>query len=270
MPYNPCGAVVDFGRSCYRTKARLFRDSDEEVEIQWYFARDDAPTIPYETAVTSSYWDREEVYVGLPYREGVGEVSPGPRIHTRPIVIPAATGRHLCGTREDFERGAVFDPDITPRVYRPDGLPTCCVPGMGLLLGGGPARTGGGLLLGGAAREGRGLYLTAQRRPRAGGLYLAWGGWPLYCDTYSVSPTVGGTSPLFRIAPDSQLWWNDTPGGMILVAGDPEAPDPSWFFSGNGATVFYSSGGLWNGEGCRTFTRTSGTGPDTVDICCAD
>lgn len=270
MPYNPCGAVVDFGRSCYKTKARLFRDSDEETEIQWYFARDDAPTLPYETAVTSSYWDREEVYVGLPYREGVGEVSPGPRIHTRAIEIPAARGTHICGTREDFEQGAVFDPDITPRVYRPDGLPTCCVPGMGLLLGGGPARTGGGLLLGGAGREGRGLYLGAQRRPAGGGLYLAWGGIPLYCDVYTVTPSLGGSSTLFRISPDSQAWWNDTPGGMALFAGNPEGPFESWTLGGGSPVATYSSEGIWNGEGCRTFVLVDGFGPATVEVCCAD
>jgi hypothetical protein len=33
---------------------------------------------------------------------------------------------HVCGTPEQFANGLTFNPDITPVVYRADGLPVCC------------------------------------------------------------------------------------------------------------------------------------------------
>lgn len=149
MPYNPCGALVEWGRHRYRTECRFFRDSDVTATIVWYPCHEDAEELPYDHPILQSVWDREgDDY--LP-RSGVGEVWGSPHVTDNMRPVPGARGQHLCGTEQDFEFGAAFDPDADVQ-YRPDGLPVCC-PGFvpaGLLWGGRwPPPIAGGLLWGG-------------------------------------------------------------------------------------------------------------------------
>ena len=144
--YNPCGRAVEIGRGSYRTKCRFFADSDAEADIVWYPALPDAPALGFPSAITSSEWDVRERDGTYPYRTGVGEVFDAPRRRLKPAEKPAATGHHVCGTREDFEQGAKYNPALPPRLYRADGLPVCCAPGEGILFGAGvPAAAPAGL-----------------------------------------------------------------------------------------------------------------------------
>lgn len=136
MPYNPCGRVVDFARREYKTKCRFFRDSDTEVEIQWYRAADDAPSLPFPSAVMSLDWldnGYDEPWLGE-----VGEVWGEPRPYSFKGTPVGLTYDHICGTEEDFAEGAVFDPDREVK-YDEQGLPLCCgvprAPQMGLVVG---------------------------------------------------------------------------------------------------------------------------------------
>lgn len=151
-PYNPCGAAVEWGRRSYRTRCRFFKDSDHESEIVWYPALPNAPVLPYPSAICSLDWDREEAELGCFAGYDVGEVPLAPRTFEYIRPKPAAKGTHQCGTREDFEDGAVYSPDLPVVPYRPDGLPACCVDGGGLGLGGYvPIDKLGGVALGGNA-----------------------------------------------------------------------------------------------------------------------
>lgn len=135
--YNPCGAPVEIGRRPYRTRVRLYPDTEEEFEIEWYPARDDVPFLRGPHAVNSLQWcdDRDEFL-----RTDVGELPGATRAYNPERGKPLAIGGHVCGTPEDFAGDGVFD-DQPPFVeYRDDGLPKCC----GALFEG-----QGGLVLGG-------------------------------------------------------------------------------------------------------------------------
>jgi hypothetical protein len=121
MRWNPCGRFVDFGEYPFRETIRPFRDSDEEVIIDWYPCLDTAPNLGVPTCLYNRYWDRDEVTAdGQPIYDG--------RVPPRKFypVKPAANGAHRCGSDEDFAEGGEYRPDLPPVVYRPDGLPLCC------------------------------------------------------------------------------------------------------------------------------------------------
>lgn len=148
MPYNPCGAIVDWSRFRYTTRCRFFADSDIQTDIVWYPAAEDARVLPYDSAIFNREWDRDG---NLPLQgEGVGEVSDAPRrINHFPTPF-GANGSHQCGTESDFAEGAIYDPDVHVE-YRSDGLPKCCPGGIGGVLWGGfqPIFGSGGVRWGG-------------------------------------------------------------------------------------------------------------------------
>lgn len=51
----------------------------------------------------------------------------------RPFVrrdpIPGLDGKHICGTRDEHERGELLDVTRPPNKYAPSGIPLCCAPG---------------------------------------------------------------------------------------------------------------------------------------------
>lgn len=150
IPYNPCGAIVDWSRFRYRTACRFFRDTDLESEIIWYPAAPNARCLPFDSAIFNREWDRDG---NLPLQgKGVGEVPDAPRVISHLGTPPGAVGNHQCGTRSDFEIGAAYDPAVNVE-YRPDGLPVCCPGGVGGFLWGGrmPTLPVGGTLWGGAS-----------------------------------------------------------------------------------------------------------------------
>lgn len=136
-------------RAGYRTTARLFRNSDEEVGIRWYRCAPGAPVLGYPSQLRPLLWQSH------PYLyTDKGEVFNADTEFRAFKPIPGANGQEPCGTREDFARGGVYDPDAEPAVYTPEGLSLCCggLPG-GLVLGGEPPDLDGGLLLGGVGLQ---------------------------------------------------------------------------------------------------------------------
>lgn len=126
---------MDIGSRPFKARYRPFRDSDQEVEIEWFPAAPGALPLGFVSNVTIPYWEQNQ----FEYTDGnlpLTTAEPTGKPTFRP-----GTGRgHVCGTREDFERGPHFDPDITPITYGAQGLPTCC--GAPVPLRGG-ARDGG-------------------------------------------------------------------------------------------------------------------------------
>lgn len=281
MPFNPCGRVVDFGRSSYRTRCRFFRDSEVEADIVWYPALPDAPVLGFPSAITSSEWDVQERDGTYPHRTGVGEVPGAPRRRLRPTTKRAATGAHVCGTRSDHEFGASYNPSITPRLYRADGLPVCCAPGEGLLFGAAPgagAQPAGGLLVSTpypAASGGLLLGGAPVRAPSAGGLLWTTPAepGPAYCHDYAADPMLGVST--YSFTPDSALppWlsWHSTTDGYAvrLYSPDQYGPGEPW-------TITTDTGGRWvpfgswDGTGIGVFVRVAGSGPATVFVECDD
>lgn len=152
MGYNPCGAIVEWGRHRYKTAVRFFRDSDQEQQIQWYPALPDARALPWPSAIHQEIWDRDNY--SQPIVDGVGEVYDAKHTTTHMLPVAGADGSHLCGTRTDFEFGALYDPALDIQ-YRPDGLPECC-PGAvpkGIMWGSPPPQPAG-IKWGGRAPEG--------------------------------------------------------------------------------------------------------------------
>lgn len=120
MPFNPCGRVVDFGRRPYSTKFRPFSDNATEVDLHWYPALPDAPVLDRPSFVSL---DSEP----FPWaKSGFGEVYNAERPWSPRKAVDGALGVHVCGTDEQFSRGASYDPDIEPIVYGENGLPACC------------------------------------------------------------------------------------------------------------------------------------------------
>lgn len=144
IPFNPCGFACDVGRKPYTVRARLFADSEETVEIRWYAVPWGTPFLPFESAVVSQAWDDE------PWaRTGVGEVFvPYLKFNTwtRP---PLPDIGHICGDPGQFVNGVTYDPDRNVQ-YTTQGLPTCCVGGGGVVIGGdGSFVQMGGVVIGG-------------------------------------------------------------------------------------------------------------------------
>jgi hypothetical protein len=123
VPFNPCGRVVDYARREYRTLAKLFRDSDTLVEIQWYRVPESAPRLPWPTAFMSRDWT--DAKNDQPWLTELGEVLEAPRPYSfkPPLIDPRYD--HVCGTEEDFAIGAAFDPDADVK-YDEQGIPLCC------------------------------------------------------------------------------------------------------------------------------------------------
>jgi hypothetical protein len=109
---EPGGLAVDVVRSCYSTKARLFRDDPTETDITWYFVPEDRPFLPFPTAISSRNWDATTTIwpagkENPPSGNGteVGEVIGAPRPWRNgsdPVHYP---GLHPVGTPEEFARG---------------------------------------------------------------------------------------------------------------------------------------------------------------------
>lgn len=136
--YNPCGRVVDIGRAPYKTRARLYPDSDQEFDIIWYIARDDAPLLGTPSAINSLQWevDRDE-WVQTQVGEVYGTRTQSSDYKTKPLAL----GEHYCGTPAEWRGDGKINTDPPYVVYRTDGLPTCC--GLALDALGGAA--GGGI-----------------------------------------------------------------------------------------------------------------------------
>jgi len=120
-------------RRPYRTKCRFLRDSELECTVHWYIVPATNPTLGFPCRINSLDW-RDNRQNPSP----VGEVS----FEDRPFdgwgrIIPPVPGDELCGTRDDFENGGRYLPDLPPFPRAADGVALCCRPEVGgIMLGG--------------------------------------------------------------------------------------------------------------------------------------
>lgn len=227
---------VSVGNQPYSTAARLFRDSDETVQIQWYECRPEALDLPVLSAVIPRIWlgSKWTGFAGEPPHDGVGEVLGADRPISWPEPKLTATGQHYCGTPDDFLMGCEYRPDLPPVGRNMDGLPFCC----------GVAAVGtGGAMSGGEAIAG----LTPAP--------------PAYGQTYRMQ---GGAVNilLFRtFHPRGQ--WNGLTDWTLQSPTWPVVPRTYWVLFNSFGGTWRSPDG-WDGQGAETFTKTAGPGVDTL------
>lgn len=125
MPMNPCGAVCALGRKPYTVMVRPFKDDPTEVKIQWYEALPGAPCLDVPSFLTPLDWFVQERSLGVFQDLDIGEVADSPRPYRAFKANKCATGKHRCGTADEWANGATYDPSrVIPR--NGDGLPACC------------------------------------------------------------------------------------------------------------------------------------------------
>ena len=179
----------------------MFRNDGPIVEIDWYEVPEDAPVLPYDSALSSLDGTSEQLWQ---FMDNMGEVPWEPRPYNG-LVAPAGTPNgHICGTEEDFAKGGEYDPDAPPVEVNEFGLPLCCEPAQ-ILKGGG---AGGGL-----------PYMDYPRRPSGGG---AGGGVPAVFYPFTFLVVGGGAGGGVPRADDGTLRYvvgGSAGGGVPVVAG---------------------------------------------------
>lgn len=112
---------MDTLRSCYSTKMRFFVDSDQEVDVQWYWASPGAKVFPGPHLFASGNW--ETLKFGW---QGPGEVEGAPRIWNNGRTPIDRPGTQYAGPLEGFTEGTVF-PGVSVG-GQDDGQCTGCSP----------------------------------------------------------------------------------------------------------------------------------------------
>lgn len=112
---------MDWIRTGYRTKMRLWADRPDEVEVRWFRAADGADFFPGAHSFTSRDW-LPFVFKDEPFP--VGEVV-GPRSWDPGVNLVGYPGRNFCGRPEAYLTGGVtgLDPEIHTTG---DGNAPCC------------------------------------------------------------------------------------------------------------------------------------------------
>ena len=167
LNFDPCGMVVDFGRSCFTrtvypwlpavpqgsaeqglptTIARGLYFATKRSEIQvWYFTLPGALPLPMGTYLDDPDW------LDM-YDAAASQYGPAPRIMKDlkfqgpppPEFIPIyndgkapalASGTHFCGKPEQFLAPQPWNPNAPVPVVGFSGLPICCTPGIELARG---------------------------------------------------------------------------------------------------------------------------------------
>lgn len=122
MRWNPCGRIVDYGSRPFRATYRPFRDSDQEVEIEWFPAAPGALPLAMPSNITIPYWEQDQFgydddELPLNTAEPTG----------KPVVRPGTGRGHVCGSAEDFREGGLYEPGEPAVEYGQQGLPRCCM-----------------------------------------------------------------------------------------------------------------------------------------------
>lgn len=208
---------MDFGTHPYKTKVRPFRDSDQEVTIEWYEAAPGAPMIDKIFAIGHND------FAVFPWNLKVGEVYGAKRPYTKNAPPRLFVNYdHVCGSDEDFMLGAVYDPAANYQ-YTWNNIPVCCNPVV--------------IPRGGFA---------------AGGTAVSH-----YCEQYRCDVAIVGHPLLMFRAPGFDFWQPAIftfPYGMLFA---PDVAIPGeWLmrvFFNLGVHCDYSTAGSWDGHGARVF-----------------
>lgn len=113
--------VMDLLRSCYSTKMRFFADSDQEIDVRWFWADEDAQIFPEHTRFGSGNWADEPFHWN-----GAGEVLGAPRPWNDGAPIDGLVGDHYCGPLATYQNGGTF-PGV-PLEGLANGKCACCAP----------------------------------------------------------------------------------------------------------------------------------------------
>lgn len=120
MIWDSCGVVLEFLRSCYKTKAKIFKNSDEPTWITYYFAPEGASIYEGESWLRSNNW-----VTSPDQHTGLGEIHGEPKIYRKGKLPALIFGVNPCLDPFDLKDG--FD----ATVYRQlsidgNGIPLCC------------------------------------------------------------------------------------------------------------------------------------------------
>lgn len=112
---------MDYLRTAYSTKMRLWADRPDEVTVNWFRADPGAEVFPGPHSFTSRNW-LDPGYIGVPL--AIGETL-APRVYSPGINFAGLRGTNHCGRDQAFITGGVtgIDPEIP---VLPDGSSACC------------------------------------------------------------------------------------------------------------------------------------------------
>jgi len=112
--------VMDVRRSMALTRIRPFKDNPREIVIRWFPAPASALAFPAWHQFASSIWERDKW--NFP---PVGEVQDCGQTWITEMNVPGLVGDHYHGTLDQFQHGALYDPNANypHTIY---GLPVGC------------------------------------------------------------------------------------------------------------------------------------------------
>lgn len=107
MPIDPCGMVMDIGRTAYQRDSTFFTDDGRAIPIKWYRAPDTAAFFPFAHKWGSLYW------YSFPWTAtGVGENYGSAVTYSNGFTPPTALGTGFFGPAEYFRDGCKFDSTV--------------------------------------------------------------------------------------------------------------------------------------------------------------
>jgi hypothetical protein len=109
-------------RRPYTTACRFFKDSDIEIPIRWYPAKEPIEVLPFPSKINSLDWNSAPELAS-----GVGEVYGSPREYNGAKVIDYAHGLTPCQPAEVFRDGEHYDQALPAQKYDEKGFPLCCL-----------------------------------------------------------------------------------------------------------------------------------------------
>jgi hypothetical protein len=128
---------VDLLRSCYTTSARLFRNSDVETPIRWFFCDPGAELLPFPSCINSRNWgdDRTNYPRGKRFPPAAdvvpGEVLGAPRPWRNGSNFAFLPGEHWQGDPEEFLRGMLFrEPRYLDTCFDLEAVADCAADGF--------------------------------------------------------------------------------------------------------------------------------------------
>jgi len=176
---------VDWIRTAYTTRMKLWKDSEETVEVRWFRAEPGAKIFPGVHNFSSLTWRDEHKPEYRINNTGIGEQTEAGRVYDRGQNLNGYDGQRFCGSLKAWREGGVHGTD-PPLALDSEGRPACCQGPWqargGSVEGGtrGPESTTqttrGGEVEGGAALQATAPVLLAAGGEVEGGASLLGGG----------------------------------------------------------------------------------------------
>ncbi len=116
---------MDYLRTAYTTRMKLWTDSDETVEVRWFRADPNAKLFTGRKRFSSLTWCDSKKPEFAPHNDGVGEQTEAGRQYDRGVNLHGLTGQNFCGGGAAWEHGGTHGVD-PPLALGADGVPLCC------------------------------------------------------------------------------------------------------------------------------------------------